>query len=186
MSKIRGFALVFFCALNMFSCSNVERLDTKAMKKYMSDYKIKKIKQEDIMAQVEKLGESVSQPVLESLKKDINNDKNNCQTAFVNAQKLVEKQVKGNLNIISLDDVNKDKNYLPKEQQVLEAYQYSFEKNTQFEKNIQILNDTSYLFTLPIPKSSKISKTCFQSDPNEYGVLSIKMSKNKVIQSLYQ
>jgi hypothetical protein len=186
MSKIKGFALLFFSALNMFSCSNVERVDTKAMKKYMSDYKIKKIKQEDIMAQVEKLGESVSQPVLETLIKDIKNDEKNCETAFLNAQKLVQTQIKGNLKIVSLDDVTKENNYLPKEQQVLEAYQYSFEKNTQFEKNIQIINDTSYLFTLPIPKSSKIAKTCFQSDPLEYGVLSIKMSKNKVIQSLYQ
>lgn len=186
MTKLKVLFLVCGTLMFLASCSNVERVDTKAMKKHMSDYKIKKIKQEDIVLQVEKLGSEFSLEIIDSLKTEIVDKKKPCRDILIDKQKEFSANNFGEFSLVSLAEMQSNMSYLPKEKQVLEAYQYSFEKNERFDSNIQAISDTTYLYTFPIPKSSKIAKNCFLNDKTEYAVLAIKMSKNKIIQSLYK
>ena len=52
----------------------------------------------------------------------------------------------------------KDNTFKGKTFEVMQAYQYSISKNETIGSNLQKINDTTYLYTIPVPE--EISKKC--------------------------
>lgn len=176
------FKLIPFLLILVVGCTNVERVDTTAVKEHMGDYKIKKISPAEIMEQAEKFGSSV-EPLLAN---QFNAPASGSTCDFQNSPLAdsLNALSPGSVRLIRKDDLKNTKNFLPKEVEVLEAYGYSFEKKLKLETNIQQLNDTLYLFTYPVSPQSVFSKNCLAKDPEAYGVVELLLRKSFLIRQI--
>lgn len=118
---------LFLPLLVVISCtSNVEKLDTAAVKAKMGEYKIKKVSEADIMTSLNKLG---TQTVNALQNKGCQIDSLQPETA------RYLKRISFTVN-----------SQLEKEQGILQALQYSIENNQTVEPTPQKLNDTLYAY----------------------------------------
>lgn len=118
---------LFLTLLVAISCtSNVEKLDTAAVKAKMGEYKIRKVSETDIMASLNKLG-TRSLKALQS---------KGCQLDSL------EPETARYLKLVSFSEGSE----FEKEAGVLEALQYSMENGQTVEPTPQKLNDTLYAY----------------------------------------
>ncbi len=127
--RIIGSALVL---LVVFGCSNVERLDTTAVKEVMESHEIKKITEADIMTALDKKGLQLAAKV----------DSVACGTRRAYVKSLTETEKFG------LEEVN-PKAYtsvFDKDQQMVEALLYELENQHAVAPTPQKLNDSLFAF----------------------------------------
>ncbi|WP_304237205.1 hypothetical protein [Jiulongibacter sediminis] len=118
---------LFLPLLAVISCnSNVEKIDTSAVKAKMGEYKIKKVSEADIMASLNKMGTKSVNTLQET----------GCQIDSL------EPEIARYLKPISFSDESQ----FEKEEGVLQALQYSVENGQTVEPTPQKLNDTLYAY----------------------------------------
>lgn len=183
MIKIRCSFLATSVAFALLNCTNVEKVDTTSVKEHLGDYKIKKISPEEIIAQAEKSGGD-SKVIIE---KQLNDEdlvkRSACDFGLFPVADSLNTLSPGSVKMVRIEEL-KGGIFHPKEKEVLEAYQYSFEKDEASGTNIQQLNDTLYLFTIPVSKKSAYSKSCLSKDPDAYGVVELLLNKSRLIRQI--
>jgi hypothetical protein len=155
--------LLVVCCLVLISCGNVKRVDTAEVKERMAESKIKKVSKIDILEAANNLGKLISDK--------INSDFNlECIDTLILENQKVEIL---NLSLLSEKSLKNGKIG-----EILEAYKYSKEQNQTLGENLQVVNDTLYLYTFPIRKEASIFKKC----EKDLGV--VYLSKQKLIKSI--
>lgn len=155
--------LLIFSSLLLVSCGKVKRVDTAEVKARMSEYKIKKVSKIDILNAANTLGSSIAEKV--------NGNYNiECIDALTIENQKVELL---NLSLLSEESLKNGK-----VGEILEAYKYSKEQNQVLGDNLQVVNDTLYLFTFPIKNDALVYKNC----QKDLGL--IYLSKQSLIKSL--
>jgi hypothetical protein len=129
----------------MFSCGQIKRVDTAEVKQLMSDYKIKKVSQEEIIDAANNLGKSLSEKLNGNLNIECS-DKINIDNTEI---ELVD------MSLVSVESLKNGKIG-----EILEAYKYSKEQKQTIGDNIQKVNDTLYLYSFPINATSLVYKNC--------------------------
>jgi uncharacterized Zn finger protein len=153
---------VFFI-FGLISCGQVKRVDTAEVKQLMSDYKIKKVNQEEIIDKANTLGKSIS-------------EKFNGNLNIECGDKITLEGTEVELIDLSLVTAEALKN--GKVGEILEAYKYSKEQKQIIGDNIQKVNDTLYLYSFPIQENSLVYKNC----KKDLGF--IMMSKKALVKSV--
>lgn len=184
MVKLHRILLMIPFMAVFVNCSNVRKVDTTSVKEHLGDYKIKKISQEQIVAQVEKFGGENKAGIEKQLDNEAVVKKAGCDFKLFPVSDSLNALSPGIVRMIRSEDLKKAGAFQPKEKEVLEAYQYSFEKNLESGTNIQQLNDTLYLFTIPVSKKSAYSKTCVANDPHAYAVVELLLNKSYMIRQI--
>ena len=136
MKNISFLIVIFF----NFSCGNVQRVDTARVKEKMGNYKIKKVKEVDIVHQAEKEGDEI---INQLLKNKIVNA--NCKFEF--QKPVIKKFDLLNTENIVLSDFKNNKL-----KDLLEAYCYGIKNKEQMSNNIQQISDSILVFTFFIDK----------------------------------
>jgi hypothetical protein len=144
MKKILPILLI----LVNFSCSNIEKLDTGAVKKKMNNYKIKKILEVDIIKQTETLGDNLVAKINNAAPQE------NC-IPEIGADSLSK------IYFLSLENIEELKTKSTgKLAELLDAYQYALNNQQDISNNIQKINDTSFLFTFKLKKEHWLNLNC--------------------------
>jgi uncharacterized Zn finger protein len=159
MKQIVKFVLIF----SMLSCGQVKRVDTAEVKQLMSDYKIKKVSQEEIIDAANSLGKSLS----EKLNGNLNIECGDKITMEGTEIELIE------LSLVSEESLKNGKIG-----EILEAYKYSKDQKQTIGDNIQKVNDTLYLYSFPINSNSLVYKNC----KKDLGL--IMLSKKALVKSI--
>lgn len=147
----------------LISCGQVKRVDTAEVKQLMSDYKIKKVNQEEIIDAANSLGKSLS-------------EKFNGNLNIECGDKITMEGTEVELIDLSLVSEVSLKN--GKIGEILEAYKYSKDQKQTISDNIQKVNDTLYLYSFPINSNSLIYKNC----KKDLGL--IMLSKKALVKSI--
>ena len=137
--------IISFLLLSLFSCGQVKRVDTAEVKQLMSDYKIKKVNQEEIIDVANTLGKAIS-------------EKFNGQLNIECGDKITLEGTE--IELIDLSLVTDETMKNGKIGEILEAYKYSKEQKQAIGDNIQKVNDTLYLYSFPINTNSLVYKNC--------------------------
>lgn len=137
--------VTLFLVFGLISCGQVKRVDTAEVKQLMSDYKIKKVNQEEIIDVANTLGKSIS-------------EKLNGQLNIECGDKITLDGTEIELIDLSLVTAESMKN--GKIGEILEAYKYSKEQKQTIGDNIQKVNDTLYLYSFPINANALVFKNC--------------------------
>jgi hypothetical protein len=159
MKNICTIILIF----GVISCGKVKRVDTAEVKQLMSDYKIKKVNQEEIIDVANTLGKSIS-------------DKFNGELNIECADKITLEGTE--IELIDLSLVTPEALKNGKVGEILEAYKFSKEQKQLIGDNIQKVNDTLYLYSFPIKTNSLVYKNC----KKDLGF--IMMSKKALVKSV--
>ncbi len=155
--------LLVVCCLVLLSCGNVKRVDTAEVKERMAESKIKKVNKIDILEAANNLGKLISEK--------INGDYNiECIDTLILENQKVEIL---NLSLLSEKSLKNGKIG-----EILEAYRYSKEQNQALGENLQVVNDTLYLYTFPIKKEALVFKKC----QKDLGI--VYLSKQQLIKSI--
>ncbi|HLO45284.1 MAG TPA: hypothetical protein VK175_13195 [Leadbetterella sp.] len=152
-----------FVFLVLVSCGQVKRVDTAEVKQLMSDYKIKKVNQEEIIDVANTLGKSIS----EKFNGNLNIECGDKITLEGNTIELID------LGLLKEADLKNGK-----KGEILEAYKYSKEQNQVIGDNIQRIDDTLYLYSFPISKGSLVYTNCHK----DLGL--VMMSKKALVKSV--
>lgn len=136
--------LIFFSVL-LFSCGKVKHLDTTDIKEVMDNSKIKRITEKDFLEKVSKTGEAIE----EKLNGDFRIE---CQSKITLDNQAIELYNTSLLNPEQLKDGKKG--------ELLEAYQFGIENKQAVGSNIQLLNDTLYIYSFPLKENSYLHTMC--------------------------
>lgn len=134
--------LIFF--LGAIACGNVKRVDTGEVKAKMDEYKIKKISEATLV----EWGNEEGEKLVSFFEKNPNLE---CQDEY----KIQNIKIR----MIDYDSPAKSAENTVV-QQLIEAYQYSYQNKQEAGNNLQKINDSIYVFSFPISAKTMIFNSC--------------------------
>lgn len=159
---------------------------TPELKQQMSDMKIKRVTNADLVETVDELGSKVTAVMQKEL-----TDSLTVATTTGRKQQLCQLQNLPRLNAISKKygitvrllgpaDVQ-NKTLDPKEREVLDAYLYNAEQKQPQIANIQKISDTTYIYNAAVPTDNTICQTCFGTEKTPLAVWRLSINKRDVV-----
>jgi len=182
--KLSLFLLVFL----LVSCAPEDRVrQTPALRQQMSDMKIKRITNADMVETVNTLGERISATVQKELMDTLRHHQATaveiprlCRLQNLPRTKAIQEKYGVTIQLLSGADVQ-NKTLAPKEREVLDAYLYNAEQKLPQISNIQKINDTLFIYNAAVPTDSLICQTCFGQQKTPLAVWRIMFPKQAVI-----
>ena len=178
---------VSFLLFYLASCGPERVKYTPELKQQMSDMKIKRITNADMVETVNTLGERISATVQKELTDTLRHHAGRppqqaqlCQLKNLPRTRAIEKQYGVRIQLLSGTDVT-NKTLAPKEREVLDAYLYNAEQKLSQISNIQKIADTLFIYNAVVPTDSLICQTCFGTQKTPLGVWRIAFPKREVI-----
>lgn len=169
---------------------NPERVQyTSELKQEMSDMKIKKISNADLLETINTAGGKISavleQELTASLQQTTDPAKRAqlCQLQNLPKTKAVAERYKLDINLLGAADVQ-NKKLKPKEQQILDAYLYNAEQKLPQTANIQQIDDTLFVYNQAVPAESPICQICFGEQKTSLAVWRLAFQKREVIRHM--
>ncbi len=167
---MKAFAILSIVGMVLLSCGGDQsQLDSKALKKEMSDREIKKISESEILNLAKERGDKIAtqaQMALGSKLKEALQEGgpvHALEFCNVNAYPLLD-DLRETYNVsikrASLRTRNPDDKPNDIEAQILDAYQYNIENELELNDNLQKLGDSAILFTRPISLNNGICLNC--------------------------
>ncbi len=173
--------------LCLASCDPERVRYTPALKQQMSDMKLKRITNVDMVETVNTLGERISATVQRELTDTLRHHAGNptqqvrlCQLKNLPRTDAIEKKYGVAIQLLSGADVQ-NKTLAPKEREVLDAYLYNAEQKLPQISNIQKIADTLFVYNAAVPTDSLICQTCFGTQKTPLAVWRITFPKREVI-----
>ena len=182
--QIIGTAISAFILL---SCGPERVKYTPELKQQMSDMKIKRITNADMVETVNGLGERISATVQKELTDTLRHHNVSftettrlCQLQNLPRTQAIEKKYGVTIQLLSAVDV-KNQRLAPKEREVLDAYLYNAEQKLPQISNIQKIADTLFVYNVAVPTDSLICQSCFGSQKTPLAVWRIAFPKREII-----
>lgn len=167
-------------------CGEVKRVDTKAVKDHIGDYKIKKADQATIVLQAETWSQSLSDTLNRRIMRKLADQPSGpaiqkicslTQDPWVDS---LQKTYAINMELWGKNTRPSDV-ALPQERELLTAYQYALEKRLPLESNLQKSGDSLFIFTRSLPG---LAKDCFGDSAQGLALVRLKIPKAAVVKSL--
>ncbi|QKZ11529.1 hypothetical protein [Spirosoma sp. KUDC1026] len=175
--------------LGLTAC-NPERVQyTSELKQEMSDMKIKKISNADLLETINTAGAKISTVMEDELTAALKETADPakrvqlCQLQNLPKTKAVAERYKLDINLLGAADV-KNKALQPKEQQILDAYLYNAEQKLPQTPNIQQIDDTLFIYNQAVPAQSPICEVCFGKQQTPLAVWRLAFHKREVIRHM--
>jgi hypothetical protein len=181
--------LIGLFSLGLIAC-NPERVQyTSELKQEMSDMKIKKISNADLLETINTAGAKISTVMQDELTAALQETADPakrtqlCQLQNLPKTKAVAERYKLDINLLGAADV-KNKALKPKEQQILDAYLYNAEQKLPQTANIQQIDDTLYVYNQAVPAENPICEVCFGDQKTPLAVWRLAFHKREVIRHM--
>jgi len=160
--------MVLLLVLSACGDLNEQRANHEKLREGIEQHEIKRITGDQIMAAAYLKGNTVLTPFLNEPIKPPSYwqgmGKEHIDTLIVN--KLIE------VNCISLDQIG-EAIFSDTQNQILDAYSYSFEQDQALTENVQVLNDTIFWYTKPYVYQDSV-----------LGIWSVSLNKKDLIKEL--
>ncbi|WP_337043242.1 hypothetical protein [Emticicia sp. 17c] len=184
----RNIVLIAGIMLGQWACTNVERLDTTEVKEEMEGHKIKRVSPAQIMEQVEVLGSQLGAELTRDFEKQMKNASKErieeiCQLKNMPVVDSLAKEYNLTIRLLGQPDIGSNNQLYAKEKEVLEAYADNALKKLPLSNNIQRVDDSLFIYTVPIGADKGVGKLCF-SDDSGFAIWSIIMEKSAVVKSI--
>lgn len=173
----------------LFSC-NPERVHyTNELKQEMSDSKIKRIKDADLVETIDNLGGKVSAVVQKELTTQLQKTTDPAErTKLCRLQNLprtnaIAERYVLDIRLLGANDIQ-NKSLNPKEREILDAYLYSAKQNVSPIANIQKTSDTSFVYNTVVPANNPICEACFGKQEIPFAVWHLDFKKREVIRRM--
>lgn len=181
--------LFFALLLSLLAC-NPERVKyTNELKQEMSDKKIKRITNVDLVETVDTFGERITTVIQKELATQLQQTTNPadqtklCQLQNLPRTKAIADRYAIDIKLLSGADVP-NKSLSSKEREVLDAYLYNAEQKLPQISNIQKINDTLYVYNAAVPTDNVICQTCFGGQKTPLAVWRLAFSKREIVRRM--
>ncbi len=153
------------CGLWLLSCGNAKQIDTSEIKDVMRNSKVKRVTEKEILQEVNDVGLGIE----EKLNGDYRIEcVDNLELNGFAVELFTTRYMEGGDDPAS------------KKSQLLDAYKFGLANGQETGSNIQALNDTLYIYSFPLKKSSFIHTSC-GSD-----LAFVNISKSVIVKSIHK
>ncbi|MBD2699520.1 hypothetical protein IC229_02645 [Spirosoma sp. BT702] len=173
----------------LFGCGPDRVKYTTELKREMADSKIKRITDVDVVETVDNLGEKVTAVIQKELAEQLQQTTDPAKRAqFCQLQNLPRTKAIANRYVLDIrllgpaDIRNVALN--PKEREILDAYLYSAKQKQIAPSNIQKINDTLFVYNVPIAPENPICEACFGKQDVAFAVWHLGFPKREVIRRM--
>lgn len=161
--------MVFLLILSACGDLNEQRANHEKIREGIEQHEIKRITADQIMAAAYLKGNKVLTPFLDEPPKSPSYWQGVGSAhldTLISLNELIE------VNCISLDQIG-EAEFADTQNQILDAYSYSFEQGQDLTENVQVLNDTIFWYTKPYVYQDSI-----------LGIWSVSLNKKDLIKEL--
>ncbi len=157
--------LIVLSILCFFAGCNTKRIEnTKELSREIKSTQIKRVTNTQLIYTIDEWGKKIEEIAQKALEKELKNKPGNTESICKDLSKIpvlaaLEKEYGVEIELLNDSDLN-NKQLLPKEIEILKAYQYSANSNPTSQNNIQKLNDSLYVYNAPIAAENIICLSC--------------------------
>ncbi|WP_461082490.1 hypothetical protein [Spirosoma flavus] len=184
--------LLFSCVLVSYfliGCGPDRVKYTSELKQEMADSKIKRITDVDVVETVDNLGGKVTAVIQKELTEQLQktNDPAKraqlCQLQNLPRTKAIANRYVLDIRLLGPTDI-RNVALNQKEREILDAYLYSAKQKQMAPSNIQKINDTLFVYNVPIAPESPICEACFGRQDVPFAVWHLGFQKREVIRRM--
>ncbi len=176
----------FICLyLLLFFACNPDRVPySDALKREMADQKIKRVTPGQLLETVDSWGLKITTLAQNELtaKLNVGGSRNLCSLTELPKTQALAKRYGFQISLLGAAD-STNRKLAQKEREVLAAYRYNADRQLPQQSNIQIVNDTLYVYNAPVPPANPICQTCFDAG-NALAVWRLAFPKREVIRHI--
>lgn len=157
--------LILLGILSFLVGCNTKRIEnTKELNREIKSIQIKRVTDTQLNYTIDEWGKKIREIAQKSLEKELKNNPNKAENICKNLSQIavlaaLEKEYGVEIQLLGDSDLN-NKQLLPKEIELLKAYQFSAKSNPTTQDNIQKLNDSLYVYNAPIAADNIICSSC--------------------------
>lgn len=185
---IKSIALPTVVLFTVVACQTKRLENTKELSREIKASQIKRVTNTQLIYTIDEWGKKISQIADKTLQKELaaNPDKAGVickdlsQIALVNA---LEKEYGVQVQLLGEADIQ-SQSINSKEKEVLEAYLYSAKTKAVASDNVQLLNDTLFVYNAPVAIESPICKQCMPGQETQFAVWRLLFDKKEIIRKL--
>ncbi|PWJ60040.1 hypothetical protein CLV98_101215 [Dyadobacter jejuensis] len=173
--------------LLLLGACNAKRLDnTKELSKEIKASQIKRVTNTQLIYTVDEWGKKIAQIAQKSLAKELEAHPEKAATLCKNLNSIpvlaaLAKEYGVRMSLWSTADLH-NPDLLPKELEMLKAYQYAALNNPTDKDNIQTLGDSLLLYNAPVPTDHPICNSCTPDD--HFALWALVFDKKQIIRKL--
>ncbi len=152
----------------LISCNSKRIENTKELSREIKSTQIKRVTDTQLVYTMDEWGKKIKEIAQKSVEKELKANPDNAENICENLSDLVvlaalEKEYGVKIELLNDADINNNQ-FLPKEIEILKAYQYSAKNNPTTKDNIQKLNDSLYVYNAPVAADNIICSSCATSE----------------------
>ena len=185
----RSLFIFFALSLSLLSC-NPERVRyTNELKQEMSDMKIKRITNADMIETVDNFGERITAVIQQELVAQLQKTTNPaeraklCQLQNLPRTRAIADRYAIDIQLLSGADVP-NKLLGAKEREVLDAYLYNAEQKLPQISNIQKISEILYVYNAAVPTQNVICQACFGNQKTPLAVWRLAFPKQEIVRRM--
>jgi len=185
----RSLFIFFVLSLSFLAC-NPERVKyTNELKQEMSDMKIKRITNADMIETVDNFGERITVVIQKELATQLQKTTNPaertklCHLQNLPRTKAIADRYAIDIQLLSGADVP-NKSLGAKERDVLDAYLYNAEKKLPQISNIQKIDERLYIYNAAVPTENVICQACFGNQKTPLAVWRLAFPKQEIVRRM--
>jgi hypothetical protein len=180
---------IIFCLVCVVSgCDLKDRVqNTKALAEEMSNMKIKRVTNEQVVTIVDNWGQKIikkaEKQLTFALSKQPNQSARLCQLQNLPPIDSLAKLYGATITLLTANDLQNSK-LSAKEKEVLDAYLYNSENKLPQISNIQKLGDSVLIYNSPVPVNNLICETCALKKTTPLVVWSVRFLRREIIRKV--
>ncbi|WP_460942371.1 hypothetical protein [Spirosoma daeguense] len=162
---------------------------TSELKQEIADSKIKRVTDVDLVETVDNLGGKISSVVQKELITQLQQTTDPakraqlCQLQNLPRTKAIAERYAVEIRLLGVDDL-KNVTLNAKEREILDAYYYSAKQKQAAMSNIQKINDTLFVYNVPVPAQNAICEACFGKQDVPFAVWHFGFQKREVVRRM--
>ncbi len=185
---IQSVALSAALLLSISACQTKRLENTKELSREIKASQIKRVTNTQLIYTIDEWGKKIAQISDKTLQKELAAHpekasilcKDISQIALINA---LEKEYGVKVQLLGEADIHSP-GINAKEKEVLEAYLYSAKTKSVASDNVQLLNDTLFVYNAPVAVESPICKQCMPGQETPFAVWRLLFDKKEIIRKL--
>jgi hypothetical protein len=185
-AKRLSLAVVFF--FTIMACNTKRLENTKELSKEIKASQIKRVTNTQLIYTIDEWGKKISKIAEKTLQKEFSEHPEKAGEICSDLSKIqliaaLQKEYGVTIQLLGEKDV-KNQELDPKEKELLEAYLYSAKTSAAASDNVQQVNDTLFVYNVPVAANNAICKTCMPDQETPFAVWRLLFDKKEIIRKL--
>jgi hypothetical protein len=173
----------------LFACNSQNQIEnTKELSREMKASQIKRVTNTQLVYTVDEWGTKISQIAQKTLAHELSAHPDQAnelckKVADIAVIKAIQKEYDVQIALLNENDLQSTA-LAAKEKELLEAYLYSAKNKSKADNNVQVLNDSIFVYNAPVDTEDIVAATCSVDPTTPFVIWRLLFNKKDIIRKL--